>query len=233
MSRLHYLCGVGFLEFCLQALQVSGIPCVIILYLASGIFSSVMPAQCLPRGTSLEAFQAASYMVEVYWYSYTFEGILGVLCIESTGQSNTTRNFHKMWVWFIPGADPASIIGGQQFRPLGSVLEFFGANAHAKDLVTCIRRVHNAGIYHAWFGYSMWQYTEDNFHCCDMYLQSPDRLLSGMYIHFLMRDLYDPGFWNVSERLEFKGVVSIPDDTFPLPERQLRRINVIARHLNP
>ena len=40
------------------------------------------------------------------------------------------------------------------------------------------------------------------------------------------------GFWNMSERLEYQGVVSIPDDV-PPPQRNHHRINVIARHLNP
>jgi hypothetical protein len=191
-----------------------------------------MPANCLPRGISAQAFQDAQYMVEVFWYSFVMDGILGCLCIESTSLSNATRNFHNMAVWFVEGADPACIIGDQPFQKLGSVLEWYGQNAYAPDIVTCIRRVFNGGIHHAWFGYSMSQYTDDDFHCGDMYVQSPERLLSGTYVHFLVRDLYDPGFWNKSRRLEYCGVVSI-SDTEPPVQTNYNRINVILRHANP
>ena len=171
-------------------------------------------------------------MVEVFWYSASRDGVLGVEVVQSTAESNRTGQYGARAVYWIPGASCSSIFGHQTGLDVGLVSEVFRAASLQLNSVyasICAQRG-SANIYHAWVGYAQDKYTADHYHCCDWYIQGPDRILSGIYSHFLLLDVYAPDQYYCANLIAYEGTMYMEDGD---PGREARRMAVIAGHLTP
>ena len=167
----------------------------------------------LPSDVSDEEFKQRGYMVEVFWFSSWHDGAFGVRIVQSTPQSNRLKDYRRMGVYWMPQCDPECILGSQNANYRGSVLDVYPPKTlmKATTIIECIL-AHDSHIYHAWAGYSLATHIVDgHHHCLDWYVQSPERLMTGWYVHYHLLDAKEPSEYYEGSLVQYVGMRQMPD----------------------
>ena len=163
-----------------------------------------------------DVFIAESYMVELYWFQGPPRSP-GVFVLEATNVSCRTGLAADWEVFYLPSGIESWIIGERYGQSMGNVADVFPGIPGLR-MPEFLRNLNPAAIpYHGWVGFSMNHQTIDGvYHCLDFYWQGPMEYCSGMYHHFLLRDVSEPTDFYMSQQYTRIGHRAIQDD--PAPE---------------
>ena len=176
----------------------------------------------IPFGS--ETFPYESYMVEMFWFSAPGKG---VLVFETTPASCRSGLAADSEVFHLPDGVESWIIGETYGLSLGRVDALFPRIGGLR-MPQFLRNLNPATIpYHGWVGFSMNHKTVDGvYHCLDFYWQGPMEYCSGMYHHFLLRDVSEPTDFYKSQEYTRLGRRAIQDDPAPQYPRCQRYSNI-------
>ena len=146
------------------------------------------------RDVSPGEFQAASYMVELYWVA-CMRPKLGVMVFMTTSVSNRSGRIGDWEAFFLEGLRPGCILSYTEGHQLGYVSGAFPDAASYPTMAGYLTDKF-VYVYHAWVGYSHDKFTVDEqYFAIDFYWQEPGSIMSDRYHWYVLRDVNEPVNW--------------------------------------